>query len=71
MSRQTKLRKKPTRTSFLTPQPGMNFLLMDDGDTVLICGAGAILVDANGDGCATLDELECIADHFLARLGRA
>ena len=59
------------KARLVTAAPGMNFLLMDDGDTVLICGAGAILVDENGDGYATLDELECIADHCLARLGRA
>jgi hypothetical protein len=59
------------KAKMVTAGPGMNFLLLDDGDTVLITGAGAIMVDENGDGHATVDEIETLADHCLVKIGRA
>jgi hypothetical protein len=66
------MKKKATRKSqIVTAGPGMNFLMLDNGETCLICPLGCILLDEDGDGIGEIEDLTMVADQLLHRMGRA
>jgi len=58
------------KAKLVTAGPGMNFLLLDDGDCALMSPTGCILMDANGDAAGEIEDLERVADRLLDEMGR-